>query len=404
VTSPLDRVWALLAERLQRNGLRASGRLTVDSLTRDERHALAGLLGRPVSAERATIDLAALDGRLRATGRVGLVALVEHEAGALVDRPGARAARQSERDAIWSTGRAQIAASVLDGQSWIEPWLDDIRRAGALGRLTPERATATLVAGVHCLASLPVVTGGEPVARGDLASLVTGNAHALDDGSVLASLVLRAAAVIVGEPYRRGAGPRRELWQAVGVQIDEVSTTALTIGLRSQFGGTWLDLRTASGWETHLSARDLRRVELRPPANRKVFVCENPRVLELAIDRGTTAAAVCTHGQPAIVVLATLDQLRSAGAELWYHGDFDWPGLSIAQHMIGVHGCRPWRMAASDYLDALASLAPLASELPALEGPAVLAGWDHELTAEMSRANRTIHEELLLNDLLADMS
>ena len=403
MASSLDRLWVLLAERLQRNGLQATGRLTVDSLTRDERHALAGLLGRPVPNDRATIDLAALDGRLRATGRAGLVALVERETGPLVDRPGVRAARRSARDAIWSAGRAQITASGLNSRPWIEAWLDDVRRAGALARLTPERAAATLVAGVHCLASLPVVAGGEPVARGDLASLITGNAHALDDGSVLASLVLRAAAVIVGEPYRRGAAARRALWQAVGVQTDEVSTTALTIGLRSQSGGTWLDVRSASGWETHLTARDLRRVELCAPSDRNVFVCENPRVIEVAIDRGKTAAAVCTHGQPAIVVLATLGQLRAAGAELWYHGDFDWPGLSIAQHMVGVHGCRPWRMAASDYLDALAKLAPLAGELPELEGAAVLAGWDPELTTEMSRANRTIHEELLLDDLLADM-
>jgi Protein of unknown function C-terminus (DUF2399) len=40
------------------------------------------------------------------------------------------------------------------------------------------------------------------------------------------------------------------------------------------------------------------------------------------------------------------------GAELWYHGDFDWPGVAIAVDVITRYGGRPWRMSASDYLSA----------------------------------------------------
>jgi uncharacterized protein (TIGR02679 family) len=404
VTAQLDRVWGVLAERLQRNGLRTTGRVTIAHLTRDERHALAGLLGHPVPNERATIDLARLDERLRSTGTAsGLVALVERQVGALVDRPGARRAQQSMRDELWTAGRDLLASSGLVDRSWVEPWLDDVRRARVLGRLDTVRAKRTLVTAVHCITHLPAINGSSPVARGDLASMVTGNAHALDDGTALASLVLRAAALIVGEPYARAPARRRHLWRAVDIQTDEVSTTVLTIGLRSAAGGTWLDERTSAGWETHLTARDLRRLELRP-ADHRVFVAENPRLLEQAIDRGTSAAAVCTHGQPAVVVLAALDQLRAAGAELWYHGDFDWPGIAIAERLIGIHGCRPWRMSAEDYLDGLATLAPLAGELPTLEGNPVAASWDPDLTAVMAQANRAIHEELLLEILLADMT
>ncbi len=405
MTTTLDRIWALLAERLQRNGLRPAGRLTVDGLTRDERHALAGVLGRPVPSDRATIDLAALDTRIRASGvAAGLVPFVEREFGALVDRPGTRAARQSARDAVWSAGRAQIVASDLGAQPWVEPWLDDVRRAGALGRLEPAGASSVLVAAVHSVAALPAVNGRGPVARGDLAALVIGDAHALDDGTVLASLVLRAAAAMTDQPYPRDAAGRRRLWVEVGVQPDEVSTTVLTFGLRTRAGDTWLDARTDSGWETHLSARDLLRADVCGPDTGVVFVCENPRVVELAVDRAARAAVVCTLGQPAVVVLALLDTLRDAGAELRYHGDFDWPGIAIAERMITAHGCRPWRMAAADYLDALARLAPLAGELPALAGAPVTASWDTDLTLAMSHANRTVHEELLLDTLFADLA
>jgi uncharacterized protein (TIGR02679 family) len=135
-----------------------------------------------------------------------------------------------------------------------------------------------------------------------------------------------------------------------------------------------------------------------------VHVCENPRVLEAAVDAGCRRALVCTQGQPAVVVTTLLGQLSISGAELRYHGDFDWPGITIANLLIDQHRCRPWRFAATDYLDALASLAPIVGELPALGAGRVEASWDAALTVEMAAARRAVHEELVLDDLLADLS
>jgi uncharacterized protein (TIGR02679 family) len=399
----LQRLWDAVAERLQRNGLQPAGSVVLTSLDREERHAIAGLLGRPVPGERVTIELALLDQRLRAGSTGGLVALAAARRGPLVDRPGERRARQDARHAVWQAGRAALDTSRFATASWVERWLDDVRRGGALGRLAPERATATLVAAVTCIAQLPVGTGDPPSARGDLASRVAGDAHALDDGTVLASLVLRAVAAMTGHAYPSTAAGRRALWRAAGVITDEVSTTVLTLGLRSRDGTSWLDARTAARWETHLSGRDLRRVDLRPPDDGEVFVCENPRVLEAAVDRGSTCAVVCTQGQPAVVVLALVRTLAELGATLRYHGDFDWPGLTIANAMVGRHGCRPWRMSVDDYEAALARLAPMVGGLPLLDGPPVAAVWDPALTEAMARARQTIHEELVIEDLLADM-
>jgi uncharacterized protein (TIGR02679 family) len=230
---------------------------------------------------------------------------------------------------------------------------------------------------------------------------VTGDAHGLDDGTLLAAVVLRAAAVATGAPYPATAAGRRELWRAVGVSSDEVSTTVLTAGLR---GGAWLDDRTDAGWESHLTARDLRRLDVRPPVTGIVHVCENPRVLEAAVDASVRAAIVCTMGNPAVVATTLLQQLRVAGGELRYHGDFDWPGIAIANALIGTHGCRPWRLHAPDYLAALALLAPLVPELPVLGPRVVTAGWDEQLSAEMAAAGRAVHEELVLDALLADLA
>jgi uncharacterized protein (TIGR02679 family) len=399
----LRRLWDAVAERLQRNGLRPSGTIRLDGLDRDERHALAGLLGRPLANDRATLDLAELDRRLRDSGAAAsLVAAADSLRGPLVDRPARRQARAEATARVWMAGHHALDEVGLGAAAWVEPWLDDLRRAGTLGRVPLERAERALVAAVRCVSALPQLTGDPPRGRGELASFATGDAHGLDDGRLIGSLVLRAAASMAGEPYPTTPAGRRVLWRAVGVLTDEVSTTALTAGLRTT-EGSWLADRTDAGWESHLTARDLRRLDLRPPSDGAVYVCENPRVLEAAIDAGTSRAVVCTLGQPAVVVTTLLDQLHSAGGELRYHGDFDWPGITIANMLVSAHGCRPWRFEATDYVEALARLAPMVAELPLLGDAPTESFWDARLAAEMSAAGRAVHEESVLDDLLADL-
>jgi len=204
-------------------------------------------------------------------------------------------------------------------------------------------------------------------------------------------------------PFPSTPSGRRALWREVGVLTDEVSTTALTAGLRTASGASWLDDRTSAGWESHLTLRDLRRVDPVAGADGVVFVCENPRVLEAAVDAGARRPMVCTMGQPAVVVTAVLDRLRATGAELRYHGDFDWPGIAIANPLVAGLGCRPWRFGAADYVGALARLAPTVAELPPLGPRPIPPTWDRPLGDEMARAGRAVHEELVLDDLLADL-
>jgi uncharacterized protein (TIGR02679 family) len=398
----LGRLWDGVAERLQRNGLRAVGRVTLDGLDREERHALAGLLGRAVVSDRATVDLSELDRRLRDRGvATGLVGAAQQLRGPLVDR---RARRQARADAVarvWASGRRALDEVGLGTASWTEAWLDDLRRTGTLGRVPADRAERLLAAAARAVSALPYLRDGAPCGRGELASVITGDAHGLDDGSLLGALVLRAVAAIVGAPYPSTPADRRAMWRSVGVLVDEVSTTALTAGLTAP--ASWLEGRTAAGWESHLTIRDLRRLDVRAADGVEVHVCENPRVLEAAVDARSRRPLICTQGQPAVVVTALLRHLLATGHELRYHGDFDWPGIAIANVLIDRCGCRPWRFGAADYLLALSTLASTVAELPVLEGARLRACWDERLTSEMAHAGRAVHEELLLEQLLADL-
>ena len=146
---------------------------------------------------------------------------------------------------------------------------------------------------------------------------------------------------------------------------DEVSTTVLTMGLRSRRGGTWLDDRTAAGWETHLTAATCGGSSCEPPTTAR---CSCARTRECWKRRSSWGVErLRVHAGPAGRRRRSpcVRCLVELGATLRYHGDFDWPGITIANAMI-AHGCRPWRFAAADYDEALARLAPIVGELPLL--------------------------------------
>jgi uncharacterized protein (TIGR02679 family) len=382
----LGRVWNVLRERLEARGLRVEGRVVLHGLGREERHAVAGLLGRSVIRERVSVDLAALDADLEArSGIGGLLAVVEHATGApLRDRPSDRARHAARRDAPM-----ELARTLLEGEPWLEDWLHDVRRAGLLSRATD--ATAAVRTAAAALARLP----GRELSRTELAVAAGGHAHALDDGSTAAALVLRALAAQTGEPVPTTASGRRDLWERSGVRVDLVSTTCLTLGLRGRAGpvAARLDLAADAGDPVHLTPWDLRRSTLRIPDT--VLVCENPRVLEAVAERGSHTPVVCTSGQPALVVLDVLTALQ--GAELRYHGDFDWPGVAIAHRLIAAAGVTPWRMGATDYERGLAG-----ATLP-LVGAPVDPVWDAELGAAMRHHGVAVHEEAVLPHLLDDI-
>ena len=378
--------------------------ILLENLSREERRAVAGLIGRPVVGERARVDLSRLDARLRvATVSSGLVAAVEVRRGPLADRPAMRSAAAERREALWAAARKELAAHGLIGEPWVEAWLEDVRPVVA--RAAPGRASKALRAAVSGLSRLPWSTG-PAIGRTELASAIGGSSHALDDGTVLAALILRGIVAAAGAPAPATAVERRLLWERAGVRSDEVSTTVLTLGLRpagdSPTAGS-VRSRTDAGCETHLTLRDLRRLDRLVPSGTVVWVCENPRVLEAAMDTGSHAAMVCTAGNPVVTVSVLLGRLSSDGAELRYRGDFDWPGVAIANRIVSGFGATTWRMSAGDYEAALAGAGPRMVELPALTGPVVEAVWDAALAPAMAGAGWAIHEEMLLEQLLSDL-
>jgi uncharacterized protein (TIGR02679 family) len=395
----LERLWLVLRNRLERSGHAIRGSVTVE-LDDDGADRLSGLLACPVRAGTTTVRLAVLDDALRssAAGR-GLVAVVaELTGGPLRDRPAERHDAQARRERLWADLDRLLAEHGLAGQDWTRPWTDWLHRGGILARLPDDQASQAVSVAVGTLAVV-LTAGREPAGIAELASAISGDAHGLDDTAPASALVLRGLAIALDVPPPGSAAERRLLWQRVEVSTDEISGTVITYGLRPPGTGRWPAMmreRASLGLITHLTVHELRRAdELTRPGD-IVHACENPQVLQRLAAAGVDRPLACTSGNPSAAGALLLG--RTA---VRYHGDFDWPGIAIARRVIG-HGARPWRLGRADYREAVDRL-PAGRRLT-LTGRAEATPWDWELGRAMMTDNVAVHEEAIVDLLLADLT
>lgn len=410
---------AALRRRLRRHyerGGTADAPLQLGDLQPAERDALAQLSGRPVrNARSLRLDLAALDAALQGAG----IAASLHDALVQLDGPITdRAAERATAQAAWERLQAQppVASRLL------QDWLVAPAALGLLRRLSRQdsASAATLLSQADAvLQHLPAA--GQP--RAQLAARILGDAHALDEGRPVATLVLaawrqtQARQPWPGTPEAEDpdaddaeAAPaserRRALWASAGVLVNELARPVLLLNLPAPPDGAlplW-----QPGEPAYLSLRWLLRERPAwPVAGRSVYVCENPNLLAIAADRlgSRCAPLVCSDGMPAAAQRTLLQQLARCGARLRCHADFDWAGLRIASQLLSHPGATPWRMGSADYLSALSdACTDLAGPRLKLNGPVVHAPWDAELTPAMQHHAVALAEEALADSLVADLA
>lgn len=367
-----------------------SDAFTLAGLSGTERRALEGLTGRSVRAAGSMrLRVSELDSALSRAGIApSLRCALELLDGPIRDRKAQRQALERS----WS----EVLSQVRDAR--VEALVNTSTGAGLLKRLAggdPRVADSLLTQTQRVLERLP--ERGMPLAQ--LAALVLGDAHALDSGSPVASLVLRASA---GDRTDEDRTERpREQWARLGVTVNELAAPALCLNLpvhRSGEPARWLGHLASE--PVHLS---LRKLLGDPPAwavsDRDVFVCENPSIVAIAADRlgASSAPLICTDGMPSAAQRTLISQLAAAGARLRYHGDFDWPGLTIGNFVTGALGAQPWRFGADDYL------AACQGRESRLSGGRVEAGWDPRLAAAMVDRGLAVHEEAVAEILLDDL-
>ena len=398
---------AELRQRLRRHFQRATpgaapAILRLGALGAHEHAALAALLGRPPRfSSSMQVDIEAIDAALRGSGIAPtLRAALEQLDGPIVHLATARADTQAR----WS---AVVAGCRHAG---LAQWLQSPAGLGLLKRLVRQDADAAARLRDRADAVLErLPAGGLP--RAQLAAQTLGGAHALDTGQATATLVLAAwrqqgegpaPEDRVESPDTPREGRARDVWASAGVLVNELARPVLFLNL-NLFAPHDERRMPALGEPGYASLRMLLRT---PKAwavtDREVYICENPNLLAIAADQlgCHCAPLVCTDGMPSAAQRVLMTQLTKAGARLLYHGDFDWPGLQIANHVMRSYGARPWRFGAVDY-ERAAACAPRPGHR--LAGTPVTASWDAALTPMMQSHGMAIAEEGLAASLMQDL-
>ncbi|MGW1000026.1 TIGR02679 family protein [Streptomyces sp. NPDC002520] len=382
------------ARRRMERGQVLTGTVSLDSPTSDQRAAAERLLGRvPGRGRSLSIRLEDVDVLLRRSGisPEGLDAAVTALTGPVVPLGPAREAEEK----AWKEAYAPLAA-LADRQPALAAWAERLRGDGLVRRLagTPTAARALLDQVATALNALP---SEEPVSLPSFAARVLGSAHALDDGTPLATLTLSGARSLTGFPDGTGAEWRRQAWASAGLLRDELSSTVLTLNLR---GTPALDWMADEGEPAVLTLRQLTRRLPGAPAS-VVRVCENPAVLAAAAQEygSRSAPLVCVQGQPSAAALTLLRHLHARGTTLSYHGDFDWGGIRIASALSRHVPWQPWRFTAVDYRGAVRD----GAAGPPLTGRPADAPWDPELRQALLELGVRVEEETLIASLLPDL-
>lgn len=368
----------------------------ISKLTTAERTALASLQGSSVNAALSIqINVATIDEILRRAS------VADSLRDALVQLDGPIVDRAAERDEMQRQWR-----DVIDGcrYSSLLTLLQTPNGFSLLKRIARQdhAVAAQMIASTETVLHRLPAPG---IARAQLAAEALGDAHALDAGCSVATLVLEVLRASLihkvslesesTDSTDRAERSQRDLWASAGVLVNELARPVLVLNLPGF---------ATLGEPTYLSLRYLLRS---PPTwavrGVAVFVCENPNMLAIAADQLAERCApmVCTDGMPAAAQRSLLKQLAAAGAALRYHGDFDWPGLHIGNYLIREFAATPWRFGVIDYRAAL-RVAPTLGRT--LNGNIVEASWDAALATGMRQSLRAVDEEMVKDALLHDLA
>jgi uncharacterized protein (TIGR02679 family) len=435
VTNPYEgaeyrRLLRAARRSLERTGGDLSGSVSLGNPSEAERLAVIGITGqyRPAGTARLAVRLADLELAVREATGDGLAELLAELGGPLRDRPAEVAKHVAERE---TTVRSAEMSFLFAEHEWYREWLAVLARDGTLTKLVNTAESARVGQAVRVLESLaarawPAETGA-PVLLPELAAAVTGDTKALNPGTMLSTLVLRALSLralslrglslrglsLQALPLRSlepGAGgarfdtaeARRELWDLSDVVVDDLASRVLVLNLPA-FGdglGEWLTGAARVGVPFYVTLQQLAALPVRFGGG-VVHVCENPAVLRrAAADLGAASSAlVCTEGRPSTAFHQVARGVVESGGELAYHGDFDWPGVAIAAAVMRRHGARAWRMDAADYLAAVSNRG---DSVP-LAGAPQPTPWDPELGEAMTATGRAVYEEAVVDILIADL-
>lgn len=365
---------------------RVGGQVIVAESTPQQRRELASFLGKPpYVGETLKVRLRDVDIALQQSGFACslldvLQALAPHEQ--LVTRKEQRVAHSIHQTSFHEALQALLTQIAPDsrayqwlatGQHGIE-WL--YTRYKNLPQQEQEQQLQLLRFVIHALSQLPDANFPERLAL--FAQRVSGNPHALDAGTTAGRLFLLALQDLASDttqslnsegellPVQPSQSRIQEvhLYARFGLLVDTISSSVIAYNIHGAtcHNGENDPLVEVVGQRVLLlPLRQIHEWQSVVPAQKSIYVFENPQVFEEVVeqlpDQREVPTLVCTSGWPSVAALLLLDLLlaQSPGNTIYYSGDFDLKGLQIAAYLFDRYPerCILWHIDSDAYEIAL---------------------------------------------------
>ena len=242
-----------------------------------------------------------------------------------------------------------------------------------------------------------------------LSAHATSDPHARDGNTLCGKIFLHLLSAKTGLVFPHDAEARAALYYHCGILCDSISSCVTQVGVQLYAGGAEHPAYRAFRLQNEagtLTLTNLANVTAAKSPSGRAYLVENQMVFSQLCDLAAQfhSPLICTSGQPTVAVIRLLDMLAAAGTELFYSGDFDGRGLSIALQLLKryPHCLHLWHMTEADYARCRSEIRLSASSLALLRTCAntVLAP-----TAEaVSHTGYDGYQELLLSELQTDLT
>lgn len=240
-----------------------------------------------------------------------------------------------------------------------------------------------------------------------LGAEVTLNPHAFDRQMPAGKLLLQALGYIYQSTNVKSAEEILMLYYQAGIKPDDISsfTTAYGIRLFTKEGEHMAYYAFIQNDEPYvITLSNLNRI-LRVQCERPiVFLIENQMVFSHICEemKNQNLALLCTSGQMKTASLIMIDLLCAAGCQLYYNGDIDPEGLSIADKVLRRNKqCVLWRLSVADYEQCISQEKVSEERLKKLDS--VQDSRLLEVSAVLSEKKLAGYQKRLLERLLTDI-
>lgn len=240
-------------------------------------------------------------------------------------------------------------------------------------------------------------------------AMATTDPHALDSDTLCGQLFLHLLSMKRNRSYPAGAEERDEVYFENGILYDSISSTVTQVGLilsELQAEHPAFEAFRQRKECCTLSLANLNVISSVASPSGKAYLIENQMLFSQLCDhaRYFHSPLICTSGQLQVAVLRLLDMLAASGTTLYYAGDFDGGGISIAARLLARYpdNLQLWHMTAEDYevCKSEVSLSENSRNLLKTANGTIL----ESIADTVQRNGYAGYQELLLDRLLPDLT